>query len=107
MPLDQDANYNPRGMPSRSCAHCYAQFKEWRARATGKPLAIDTPKANFGGHAFGYNYSQNADYSQSRLSSPTTPVNTSPPGPSGFGLPTHPHPDVAHSVPRDWNWSTF
>ncbi|KAH8909804.1 FYVE/PHD zinc finger protein [Coniochaeta sp. PMI_546] len=33
VPLDEGANYNPRGVPVRACAHCYSQFKEWRSRA--------------------------------------------------------------------------
>ncbi|KKY32881.1 putative fyve domain containing protein [Diaporthe ampelina] len=27
VPLDESANYNPRGLLSRSCAHCYGDFK--------------------------------------------------------------------------------
>ncbi|KAL2260977.1 hypothetical protein VTK26DRAFT_4840 [Humicola hyalothermophila] len=121
VPLDQDANFNPRGAPSRACNHCYAQFKEWRTRSNGRPLPPDAaapPKSPYG-HNFGYGFIPNHGQSQpndinsnnrnqeSRFGTPTSPVTASPSSSAGFGLPTHPHPDVAQSVPRDWNWSTF
>ncbi|KAK4114242.1 hypothetical protein N656DRAFT_705722 [Canariomyces notabilis] len=86
IPLDQDANYNPRGVPSRACAHCYSQFKEWRSRANSRASSDGSADTN-------------------RLDTPTTPVEASS-AVSGLGGPLH-MPDVAHSVPRDWNWSTF
>ena len=89
IPLDQDANFNPRGAPSRACDHCYAQFREWRNLATGRTSTRSSPTA--------------ARHQQ--IDSPSTPVSTSPAvnGPSGLPLAS----DAAHSVPRDWNWSTF
>ncbi|KAK4137151.1 hypothetical protein BT67DRAFT_96541 [Trichocladium antarcticum] len=88
IPLDQDANFNPRGVPSRACGHCYAQFKEWRCMAnTQSPTVRISPDGT------------------RRFDSPTTPVAASPAAP-GFGVTGH-IPEVAHSVPRDWNWSTF
>jgi len=90
IPLDQDANFNPRGTPSRACGHCYAQFKEWRSLATGKPSRRDSPDGS----------------RQCQLDTPTTPVAASPTTAGMGGLPLH-TPDAAHSVPRDWNWSTF
>lgn len=96
VPLDQDADYNPRGVPSRACAHCYAQFKEWRSRASSQPppTSHDSPE----------NVQQRLDTPASPVSA--SPVSTSPAVPSGLGMPLH-SPDAAHSVPRDWNWSTF
>ena len=89
IPLDQDANFNPRGVPSRSCDHCYAQFKQWRGLAMGQSSNHNSNGARH--HA---------------LDTPSTPVSASPTvaGPGGLPLAG---PDAAHSVPRDWNWSTF
>ncbi|KXX79062.1 Vacuolar segregation protein pep7 [Madurella mycetomatis] len=86
IPLDQDANYNPRGLPSRACDHCYSQFKEWRSRANSQSSSDSSSDIN-------------------RLDTPTSPVAASPTV-AGLGVPLH-TPDAAHSVPRDWNWSTF
>ncbi|KAK4156717.1 hypothetical protein C8A00DRAFT_40841 [Chaetomidium leptoderma] len=92
IPLDQDANFNPRGEASRACGHCNVQFKEWRRLATNsKPASQDSP---------------NGAHHDHQVDTPTTPVTASPinPNPNGLPLPTS---EVAHSVPRDWNWSTF
>jgi FYVE zinc finger len=86
IPLDQEANYNPRGISCRACAHCYSQFKEWRSRTNSQSSSLVSSDGNV------------ADGIMSPIiASPTTAV--------GVGLPRT--PDVAHSVPRDWNWSTF
>ncbi|KAL2170540.1 hypothetical protein VTG60DRAFT_4648 [Thermothelomyces hinnuleus] len=90
IPLDQDANFNPRGAPSRACGHCYTQFKEWRRLATSKPPRREST----GG------------IRQCQTDTPSTPVAASPTGGGIGSLPLH-TPDAAHSVPRDWNWSTF
>ncbi len=100
IPLDQDANFNPRGVPSRACGHCYAQFKEWRSLATSKPGSRDASSPGGSGGAS----------SPRQLDTPATPLAASPTAnPLGHGhgpMPLHPS-EVAHSVPRDWNWSTF
>ena len=90
VPLDQDANFNPRGVSSRACGHCYTQFKEWRSLATGKPSSRDAPDSA----------------RTCQLDTPTTPIAASPTAAAAGGLPLH-TPDAAQSVPRDWNWSTF
>lgn len=85
MPLDQDANFNPRANLHRTCEHCFEQYKSW--------------------------YNRNDSQSASSVSSdghggtPPTPVVSTPGLQPNFGLAKS--PDVANSVPRDWNWSTF
>ncbi|KAF4124117.1 FYVE zinc finger [Geosmithia morbida] len=85
VPLDQDANFNPRAPLYRTCEHCFDQYKSW--------------------------YSRNNSQSPSSVSSdghggtPPTPVMAHPGAQPDFGLAKS--PDVANSVPRDWNWSTF
>lgn len=90
VPLDQDANFNPRAAPSRTCNHCFEQYKSWHTR----------------------NNSQTSSSASSDIQNamPPTPVAAIPgshaiPGAVALGLSKS--PDVAASVPRDWNWSTF
>ncbi|KAI0408716.1 FYVE zinc finger protein [Xylaria palmicola] len=86
VPLDQDANYNPRGTISRACAHCYSEFRVWCSRTNSQASSDD---------------SSGGQVSQTAPASPvvTTPTEISPQAP---------HPaEVAMSVPRDWHWSTF
>ncbi|KAH6849953.1 hypothetical protein B0I37DRAFT_413388 [Chaetomium sp. MPI-CAGE-AT-0009] len=77
IPLDQDANFNPRGG--------VAEASNWQA--TKRRLAQRHPH-------------------HPQLETPSTPVSASPTAANLGGLPLH-TPDAAHSVPRDWNWSTF
>ncbi|KAK3313476.1 hypothetical protein B0H66DRAFT_353163 [Apodospora peruviana] len=92
IPLDQDANYNPRGIPSRACPHCYSQFKEWRSRTNSQASSSV-------GSADGNNNTAGGE------GVPRSPIVTSPTTAANMRLPIT--PDAAHSVPRDWNWSTF
>ncbi|KAL2694059.1 hypothetical protein Neosp_000629 [[Neocosmospora] mangrovei] len=83
-PLDQDAKFNPRAPVSRTCRHCFEEFKNW--------------------------YSRNSSRASSAASSDApNPVKSTPIAAGGQGdaseLPRG--PEVAASVPRDWNWSTF
>ncbi|KAI1417561.1 FYVE-domain-containing protein [Hypoxylon sp. FL1857] len=86
VPLDQDANYNPRGTPSRACKHCFTEFKAWRSRTNSQAS------------------SENSSDGRSSQTAPSSPAIATPSTiPSQNGQ----HQDVAMSVPRDWNWSTF
>lgn len=85
IPLDQDANYNPRAQPSRTCAHCFDEFKAWHTRNNSQASSSAS--------------------SDDQNATPPTPVNA--PVATGPALQLAKSPDVAASVPRDWNWSTF
>ncbi|KAI1375025.1 FYVE-domain-containing protein [Hypoxylon crocopeplum] len=86
IPLDQDANYNPRGAPSRACSHCFSEFKAWRSR-TNSQASSDSSSAG-----------------RESRTAPTSPAVSTPATIQG----SHgQHQEVAMSVPRDWNWSTF
>ncbi|KAL1866603.1 hypothetical protein VTK73DRAFT_4633 [Phialemonium thermophilum] len=103
VPLDQDANYNPRGIPSRACTYCYTNFKEWRSRTSSQcSTASSSPEIGSG------NNPNSATAPPSLSSSPIvaspSPLST---GVSADGTPALRGPDAAMSVPRDWNWSTF
>ncbi|KAL5612811.1 hypothetical protein BROUX41_004105 [Berkeleyomyces rouxiae] len=87
VPLDQDANYNPRASMSRSCRHCFDEFKSWKTRNGNSP-----------------SNSSASTESEVILQSPVLP---SPMPQNGFLKPTISSQEVAQSVPRDWNWSTF
>ncbi|KAI0802654.1 FYVE zinc finger protein [Xylaria sp. FL0064] len=86
IPLDQDANYNPRGTMSRACAHCYSEFRAWRSRTNSQASSDDS------------------SVKQVSKTAPTSPIITTPTGAKAQA----PHPaEVVMSVPRDWHWSTF
>ncbi|KAJ3506928.1 hypothetical protein NM208_g16022 [Fusarium decemcellulare] len=36
VPLDQDAKFNPRAAPSRTCRHCFEEFKSWYSRNSSR-----------------------------------------------------------------------
>jgi hypothetical protein len=83
VPLDQDANFNPRAPPSRTCYHCFAEFRVWHSRNSSRSSSTASSDAPRNSKSFAIG---------GRAS-----------GPSDL-----PHgADVAASVPRDWNWSTF
>ncbi|KAI0115983.1 FYVE zinc finger protein [Nemania sp. FL0031] len=88
IPLDQDANYNPRGTMSRACTHCHSQYQAWRSR-TNSQVSSDSSSVR-----------------QVSQTAPASPVVTTPAGITPAPQPPHPA-EVAMSVPRDWHWSTF
>ncbi len=83
LPLDQDANFNPRAAPSRTCNHCFEQVKARHSR----------------------NNSQSSDSDGSGGRGRGATAIAARKGDNEFNLPTS--KDIAASVPRDWNWSTF
>ncbi|KAL1837916.1 hypothetical protein VTJ49DRAFT_3262 [Mycothermus thermophilus] len=101
VPLDQGANFNPRGVPSRACDHCYAQFKEWRKFKLGRASSVQNGSLSSQSHHQQQQQHANTDTPSSPVSTGLAPVVT---GPDGRALPSS---EVAHSVPSDWTWSTF
>ncbi|KAI1326370.1 FYVE zinc finger protein [Xylariaceae sp. FL0255] len=91
IPLDQDANYNPRGSVSRACGHCYSEFQAWRSRTNSQSSSSE-------GSVIQQQHLKGAQ------TAPASPIVSMPNGLK----PAAPHPaEVAMSVPRDWHWSTF
>lgn len=84
IPLDQDANYHPKGAKSRSCEHCWMDYCRWQIARSSR---------------------SNSDTSDN----PTTPtVNCGMAKGPLFGQKSGGLSEsLAASVPRDWNWSTF
>ncbi|KAL6895495.1 hypothetical protein HDV57DRAFT_479612 [Trichoderma longibrachiatum] len=84
LPLDQNANFNPRAVPSRTCHHCFEQFRTWHSREGSQASSSASSDAH--------------------RTVPSTPISAAQPA-TPFGLPQG--PEIPASVPRDWNWSTF
>jgi hypothetical protein len=94
IPLDQDANYHPQGTRSRSCEHCWINYRAWQLARCSR---------------------RNSESSHSDQETPETPQTPtiSCKGRSAIssvfeqkknqGTPE----SFGQSVPRDWNWSTF
>lgn len=88
IPLDQDANYHPKGTRVRSCEHCWTDYRRWQIARSSR---------------------SNSESSHSE--EPATPT-VSCGKPRGamsnvFGKAGGLSESIAASVPRDWNWSTF
>jgi len=91
IPLDQDANYHPKGYRSRACAFCYSEYKGWEISRSSRSNSESSTDLQDPG-------------------TPTTPsMNcTSKRLSNMFGPKPHSMPEsLAQSVPRDWSWSTF
>jgi hypothetical protein len=89
IPLDQDANYHPKGSKVRSCEHCWIDYRRWQIARSSR---------------------SNSESSHGE-ENPTTPTVScgNPKGAMGnvFGKASGLSESLAASVPRDWNWSTF
>lgn len=106
IPLDEQANYNPKGSTNRACAYCFREFKVWRTRTNSSDLSgassgTTTPAANSSAN-------KSTSANKRAATAPTSPVMALARQPGAPGTPTVAKvPDVAQSVPGDWNWSTF
>lgn len=96
LPLDQDARFHPDGVPSRACDLCWHAFHRWEEtrgeRLTKIQSVIDAQ------HYSGSDASTDSDGSE--VSQDEAPKATLTP-PSAQGG------EIAASIPRGWNWSTF
>lgn len=104
VPLDESANYNPRGQLSRSCEHCYGDFKVWRGRNSG--LLSGGALGRLGQQGQQGQQQQQAASALNSRAVPGSPMTASPAN-SSPSTPGKGQPEVAVSVPSDWNWSTF
>jgi hypothetical protein len=92
IPLDQDANYHPKGTRSRACEHCCSDYRAWRVARSSR---------------------SNSESSHGEPDTPTTPTVNCAAKPrtsmgSVFGQKNQGTPEsLGASVPRDWHWSTF
>lgn len=99
VPLDESANFNPRGHPVRACNHCFLEFKAWRSRS-------NSPASSLAGGGGGSGSHTPQPHGGSRTM-PASPISASPLSGASPTTPGKTQPEVAISVPSDWNWSTF
>ena len=84
VPLNQNAEFHPRGARSRACKYCWDRYREWKA------AQVETR-----------NNSLDSE-------STTTPTEGMPTGFVGVrGKSADGGKGLATSAPRDWSWSTF
>ncbi|KAJ5146685.1 uncharacterized protein N7443_001709 [Penicillium atrosanguineum] len=93
VPLDQNARFHPEGVPSRACDLCWSAHQRWEETRTNRLSKIQNSidKARNGedsSETSNLDTSQESGRATSRANLPQTA-------------------EVAASVPRDWNWSTF
>lgn len=93
VPLDQEARFHPEGVPSRACDLCWSAYQRWEETRSDRLSKIQhsiDAQANNGENET----SEALDASQESGRTALKP---------NLGQ----TPEVAASVPRDWNWSTF
>ncbi|KAL4770230.1 hypothetical protein BDW60DRAFT_87413 [Aspergillus nidulans var. acristatus] len=97
VPLDQEARFHPDGVPSRACDLCWSAYQRWEEARAERLSRIqqsidsqDEDDQSSDGHS--PTSSVDASLAEGRKQEPTTPGQNS---------------EIAASVPRGWNWSTF
>ncbi|PYH94883.1 putative FYVE domain protein [Aspergillus ellipticus CBS 707.79] len=98
VPLDQNARFHPDGVYSRACDLCWHAYQRWEEsradRLTRIQSLIDAQKATEGAE-------QIEDVSDHSDASPDEGPKSALAGVMGQST------EIAASVPRGWNWSTF
>lgn len=96
VPLDQKARFHPDGVPSRACDLCWSAYRRWEETRTDRlskiQNSIDAQAKNGEGDS-----AENSEDLESTQDSGRAAMK------ANLGQTT----EVAASVPRDWNWSTF
>ncbi|KAL2834747.1 FYVE domain protein [Aspergillus pseudoustus] len=95
VPLDQTARFHPDGVPSRACDLCWSAYQRWEEARTDRlnkiQHQIDTGDDD-----------ANSPSERTSSDSLDTPVEG-----RRSAAPATPGQEIAASVPRGWNWSTF
>ncbi|GES62178.1 FYVE domain protein [Aspergillus terreus] len=94
VPLDQDARFHPNGVPSRACDLCWHAYQRWEEGRTERLTKIQ----------------QLIDAQHQQEATPEP--DTAQPSPDedakkALAAVLGPSTEIAASVPRGWNWSTF
>ncbi|ODM16189.1 hypothetical protein SI65_08188 [Aspergillus cristatus] len=96
VPLDQNARFHPDGVPSRACDLCWHAFSRWEESRTERLSKIQSVlDAQQTGPS---EISQDSDASDASQEDTSKSALTPPLAQPG---------EIAASVPRGWNWSTF
>lgn len=93
MPLDQNARFHPEGVSSKACDLCWSAYQRWEETRTDRLNKIQSS-------IDAQNDENNTPSTEDLNSSENSVRATLKPN---LGQTT----EVAASVPRDWNWSTF
>ncbi|CAN8096686.1 unnamed protein product [Discula destructiva] len=102
-PLDESANYNPRGQLARVCNHCFGEFQTWASvRGSISPAlsGSQTPHQQHQRH-------HHQPPLRGSKTMPASPISATHIARASPTTPGKTQPEVAISVPSDWNWSTF
>ncbi|KAH2665569.1 hypothetical protein KXV79_008583 [Aspergillus fumigatus] len=103
VPLDQDARFHPEGVPSRACDLCWSAYQRWEEARTERLNKIQTLLAQQ--ETTGNNNQDTESATNATASSDTLqqddPSNQATNASQGQAT------EIAASVPRGWNWSTF
>ncbi|KAL4943541.1 hypothetical protein BDV06DRAFT_189571 [Aspergillus oleicola] len=94
VPLDQMARFHPDGVPSRTCDQCWSAYQQWEEKRVNRLNKIQN---------------QIDDDRSSIQSDHTSTGSVDAPAAEGrkeSGQPDQPG-EIAASIPRGWNWSTF
>ncbi|KAJ5578790.1 uncharacterized protein N7459_007754 [Penicillium hispanicum] len=94
VPLDQQARFHPEGVPSRACDLCWSAYQRWEETRTDRLSKIQSSIDNQSLDGASTEQVEDLDASQDsgRVALKANLGQTA---------------EVAASVPRDWNWSTF
>lgn len=96
VPLDQNARFHPDGVPSRACDLCWHAFSRWEESRTERLSKIQS--------VLDAQQTGPSETSQDSDASDTSQEDTSK---SALTPPLAQPGEIAASVPRGWNWSTF
>ncbi|PYI24960.1 putative FYVE domain protein [Aspergillus japonicus CBS 114.51] len=98
VPLDQNARFHPEGVPSRACDLCWSAYSRWEESRTERLNKIQTQLDAQTGTV------GEADRAVSLATKPSPVESLKAAALNGVpGQST----EIAASVPRGWNWSTF
>lgn len=93
MPLDQNASFHPEGVLSRACDLCWSAYQRWEETRTDRLNKIQS--------TIDAKNDETAQPAEEDLESSESS------GRAALKANLGQTAEVAASVPRDWNWSTF
>ncbi|RAL05537.1 FYVE zinc finger domain-containing protein [Aspergillus ibericus CBS 121593] len=101
VPLDQNARFHPDGVSSRACDLCWSAYQRWEESRTERLSKI---QSLLDAQSKAAESDSESDDNTVSEHSDTSPDEASKPALAGLlGQNT----EIAASVPRGWNWSTF
>lgn len=96
VPLDQDARFHPEGVPSRACDLCWLAFQRWEESRSERLNKIQTQID-----------AQNTKTEEVAEETPEHVDNIDEESRKALAAMLGQSTEIAASIPRGWNWSTF